>query len=207
MFPEEPLVVQMVYNTLNQALMGIHWQMLVRLHPLDTFERYQAMRTLPNIHFDVPGKNIRGVDDREFDFQQMTHLANTLCHSDVVINIASTITIEAAIFDTPIVNICFDARDDLPEERSVRRCYTFSHYKAIVESGGVKIARNVEELGRYVREYLIKPSLDKAGRRRIVQEQCGQLDGKAGQRIAQVILEIINAKDKRAGIHRQAPGG
>ena len=40
------------------------------------------------------------------------HLANTLKHSDVIVNVASTIAIEAAIMDTPVVNIAFDGHDE-----------------------------------------------------------------------------------------------
>ena len=33
------------------------------------------------------------------------HLGATLYHSDVIVNVASTIAIEAAVMDTPIVNL------------------------------------------------------------------------------------------------------
>ena len=40
--------------------------------------------------------------------ENQKHLGDTLYHADVVVNVASTITIEACIFDTPVVNINFD---------------------------------------------------------------------------------------------------
>ncbi len=40
-------------------------------------------------------------------------------HSDVVVQVASTIAIEAAIFDTPVVNMSFDG--ETPDDvRSLR---------------------------------------------------------------------------------------
>ena len=53
--------------------------------------------------------------------ENQKHLGDTLHHADVVVNVASTISIEACIFDTPVVNINFDGPDDSPYVRSARR--------------------------------------------------------------------------------------
>ena len=59
----------------------------------------------------------RSGDGMDVDFmaENTRHLADTLHHSDVVLNVASTIAIEASIFDTPSsISDSTDGRDRTP---------------------------------------------------------------------------------------------
>ena len=76
----------------------------------------------------------------------MTHLADLLRYSNVTLNAGSTLTIDSAIMDTPIVNIGFYGLAVEPAEQSVIRIYDFTHYANIVRSGGVRIARSADEM-------------------------------------------------------------
>ena len=116
------------------------------------------------------------------------HLANTMRHSDVVINVASTLAIEAAIFDTPVVNIAFDGETPSDWVRSARRYYRFTHYMNITRHGAVRIAESPEQLIGSVGSYLADPSLDREGRRRVVAEQCQFLDGRAAERVGSYVV-------------------
>src|SRR5690606_32252148 len=69
-----------------------------------------------------------------------THLARTMKYSDVVINIASTITIDAACFDTPVINIAYDMKQDEREYTgSVARYYNYTHYNHVVRVGAAAL--------------------------------------------------------------------
>jgi hypothetical protein len=57
-----------------------------------------------------------------------------------------------------------------------------------MKTGGVRIARNVDELIKFINMYLSNPKLDSEGRKRIVREQCYKVDGRVGERIAKYIL-------------------
>ncbi len=91
------------------------------------------------------------------------HLADTMRHSDVVVNVASTIAIEAAIFDTPVVNISFDGETPSEWARSARRYYRFTHYVNITRQDAVRVAETPEQLVEQVGRYLDDPSLDRDG--------------------------------------------
>jgi hypothetical protein len=124
--------------------------------------------------------------------EHQRHLADTMRHSDVVVNVASTITIEACVFDTPVVNIAFDGdHADLPYERSARRYYTFTHYVNITRHDAVRVSWNPRELVENVARYLADPALDAGGRRRVVDEQVQFLDGKSGERVARAVVEEL----------------
>ena len=107
-----------------------------------------------------------------------------------MINVASTITIESCLFDTPVVNIGFDANLDLDFNRSVKRHFQYSHYANIVESNGVKIAKSEEDLHMFINSYLNNSDLDSAGRNQIVDNQCYYLDGKSSERLLRYIIDF-----------------
>ena len=124
------------------------------------------------------------------------HLADTMHHSDVVLNVASTIAIEASIFDTPVVNIAFD-QDDAearPFLTSPLRYYSYTHYQQIVRAGAVRIARSAGEMIDLVNGYLADPSRDAEGRRRVVAEQCELTDGRSAERLAGFIVRELTGR-------------
>jgi CDP-glycerol glycerophosphotransferase (TagB/SpsB family) len=108
-------------------------------------------------------------------------------HSAVVVNVASTLAIEAAIFDTPVVNISFDGESQAEWVRSSRRYYRFTHYANITRHGAVRVAETPAQLVDAIARYLDDPSLDADGRRRVVEEQCQFLDGRAAERVASFV--------------------
>ena len=119
--------------------------------------------------------------------------ANTIAMTDVLKNVASTIAIEAAICDTPIVNIGFDGPEPRPLLDSAARYYRYDHYRPLVEAGAVRVASHPDELVSLVRNYLDQPELDRAGRARAVEEQCYRADGQSAVRVADFILRQVAA--------------
>ena len=170
-------------------------QLLVRLHPAYLSED-EAVKKIPNITLDRPGN---GNFDRnswradwEFSVNDTRRLANTLKWSDVVIHSGSTMSIDAVSFDLPIVNVGYDGNvQNEKYERSARRLLKKDHYRPIVESGGVTAVESTEELITAVNGYLRDRGLHRQGRERIIAEQIYKLDGKAGERIGNFIIECL----------------
>jgi CDP-glycerol glycerophosphotransferase (TagB/SpsB family) len=124
--------------------------------------------------------------------ESQQHLAETMRHSDVVVNVASTIAIEAAIFDTPVVNIAFDGERPSEWAKSARRYYRFTHYVNITRHDAVRVAESPEQLIAFIGAYLDDPSLDRQGRRRVVEEQCQFLDGRSAERSATFVSDELD---------------
>ncbi|GMV05462.1 MAG: hypothetical protein AMXMBFR53_17400 [Gemmatimonadota bacterium] len=186
----EPEVVARLEAALRAEL-GDAFQLLVRVHQLDKVERYDALRGRPGVVFDHAGRpSVGSYHDRDFDRAAFEHLADTLRHADVVVNAASSISIDAAAVGTPVVCVDFDAEAGTPYHRSVTRFYDFTHQKPIVASGGVVRARSPEEVVAAVRRYLADRALDAEGRARLVREQCHVLDGRAGRRVGEAVLAM-----------------
>lgn len=188
--PHEPELVARVAGELGRARPDV--QLLVRVHQLDDVERYTDLRERAGVALDQAGRApVGGYHDRDFDREQLERLADTLRHADVVVNAASSISIDAAAVGTPVVVVDFDARPGMPYERSVSRFYDFTHQRPVVASGGVSRAESVEDVVAGIVRYLDDPAADAEGRARLVREQCGVLDGGAGRRVGEAVLDAL----------------
>ena len=171
-------------------------QILVRLHPRDEFDAYREFEGAPHVIVEKPFREtVRVADGLAVDVmpEHQRHLADTLCHTDVALNVASTIAIEACIFDTPVVNIAFDGPGDTPLVRSAKRYYRFTHYVNLINRGGVRVAWSPAEMIQQVNAYLADPSLDAEGRRLVVADQCQFTDGRSAARAAACVVQELSA--------------
>ena len=184
-------------------------QVLVRLHPRDEVEAYRDFAGRPGVIIEKPFRDtVKVADGLAIDVmpENQKHLGDTLYHADVVVNVASTISLEACIFDTPVVNICFDGPEESPYVKSARRYYSFTHYVNITSRGAVRVATSPAELVDAVAAYLANPTLDAAGRRQVVLDQCQFTDGRSAERVANLVLAELGAVSTRAAAVRQAQG-
>lgn len=127
----------------------------------------------------------------ELGRQDIYHFANLMTHADVVVVGYSSITIDAAVFDRPVVNVAFDGPHDTPYDKSARRGYeVYSHYIALIKTGGAHVAWSEEEMVEWIGKYLNDPTLDREGRRKLREDFITFEDGKSAERIASAILEL-----------------
>jgi len=187
-----------VIRVLMRAIETGQWrhpaQLLVRLHPRDDLERYAAFRGTPRLIIEKPFRaTVRAGDGLAVDItaESQQHLADTLRHSDVIVTVASTIAIEASVFDTPVVDVSFDGETPSEFVRSARRYYRFTHYANITRQGAAPVAETPGQLIEHVGRYLSDPSLDREGRRRVVLDQCQYTDGRSSERVANAVVEEL----------------
>lgn len=197
LYPHHDHVLRVLIRAMETNAWREPAQVLVRLHPRDDRSYYAAFENTAGVLIEKPFREtVRAGDGMAVDFTSASqqHLADTLRHSDVIVNVASTLAIEGAIFDTPVVNISFDGDEPSPFERSARRYYRFTHYVNITRHNAVRVAQRPEELVAEIGEYLRDPARDREGRRQVVLEQCQFLDGRAAERSgAAVVAELAAA--------------
>lgn len=131
------LVIDQILSAIRSGTFGAPSQLLVRVHPRDDITKYDRFADQPDVIVEKPFRQTLVAEGSNVDpsLANRQHLANTLKHSDVIVNVASTIAIEAAAMDTPVVNIAFDGGDDRLFYDSARRYYEYTHYKPLVEAG------------------------------------------------------------------------
>jgi hypothetical protein len=196
LYPHHDHVLRVLARAMTERAWRHDTQVLVRLHPRDEVEPYAEFRDVPHVIIEKPFRaTVKAGDGLAVDItaENQQHLADTLRYSDVVVNVASTIAIEAAIFDTPVVNIAFDGETPSPWERSARRYYRFTHYVNITRHGAVRVAETPDGLIDEIGRYLADPARDRDGRRRVTLEQCQFLDGKSAERVAGFVAEELAA--------------
>lgn len=190
-YPHHAYIARLLYEAIQAGTLDA--QLLVRLHPQDGLELYEDVRKIEGVVLEYPYTPVVTSWGLQFDQTEADrqHLADTLFHSDVVVNLASTVTIEACILDRPVVNFNFDPEPNVPLPLSARRLFMFPHIKRIVEARATKIASNPGELVEFVARYLKDPSEEREARRRLVEQECHIPDGRAGERLGRLILECV----------------
>jgi hypothetical protein len=193
--PDEFDVCEMIWKACRDGRLTRPTQLLCRVHPLAFRfgqEFPERLRGLPDLLVDIPGRP--GVHlDRDTPLDDMKHLAATMWHSDVVMNTSSTICIDAAALDTPVVCACWDGYRTLPEDKGVRKYHKYTHFKKLLATGGVRVAHSIDDMVAHLNAYQADRSLDREGRARIIERQCMAIDGKTGERMAEYILRAARA--------------
>lgn len=200
-----------VYAPLGSAFSTSDWKMIDRLHALrdsgvwgdqvsilvrfqpNDFIDERELKKRPHLIYDYPGKRFsskRGVD-WDMDEGDLRHLKDTLCHMSLLVCYASSMSIDAAVFDKPIININFEIEQPLHASKASTQYFKTDHYRKALATGGIRLVNTEGELITAIAQYLADPSLDRMARARLVKEQCGFMDGQAGKRIADELLRDL----------------
>ena len=171
-----------------KALADIPAKVLVRL-PLVGKAEAGLRETPANAVFDDPGM-YPDFTQAHLTMEADRHLANCLNAADLVITWASTMIIDAAVFNKPIILLGFDA-SPRPYAESIIRYYDYEHNQPVLKAGAARLVKSPEELTNWVKKYLENPRMDEEGRKAVVGRYCGDLDGKAGERLGNFLLEKL----------------
>lgn len=202
-FPHNIEIVQILVECIEKGLFQFPCQVVVRLHPQvvddgiwgDKLSSYLDIeKKIPYVKCDIPRiKRWKTISPPER--LDSSHLGELLHYADVCLHPGSTLAIDAAIMDTPIIGIGFDGYQKKDYEDSIRRWYDFTYYSPITKSGGMRIAYDVNSLIEYINLYLNDRALDVARRKRIVDLECDKVDGRAAERIADLILKALKSHE------------
>jgi len=193
--PEDPQHVRILMELIRAGRVEGSPQVILRPSPADDGSRYkEVLASYPELAYSPPRwqkltfrRGTRSVPQIE----DMHLLANLTYHSDVNVNLASTMTLDFSINDTTVVNIGFDVRATPSGERSLcDHYYAWDHYRPVIALGAARLARSPEELAQSISNYLRDPSLDREGRRRLVQMQLGIPVGQSSSRLAERLKDL-----------------
>jgi hypothetical protein len=185
-------IIDLLYRLNGEERFGQDVAILVRFPPND-FVSQEEIKKRPHLLYDHPGVRFsatRGVD-WDMTTQELEYLANTLHHMSLLICYASSISVDAAMLDRPVINLIFQVRDNVSEVKSIKDFYPMAHYRGVLQSGGVRLVGSEEELITWVKTYLVDPARDREGRALLAKNQCEFLDGKSGERMGHFILKKL----------------
>lgn len=176
-------------------------QLLVRLHPnhfmqVDRFiaerERIRQMaRELPHVHVVEPVP--LGGELGYYSGEDMPEKSSMMAHSDVFTTVYSTMVVEAAVHNRPVISVCIDSQEGWPGKYTLPLSQiggwpTHSRFR---ESGAGKVAYNEQELQAALNFYLENPEANQKERSQFIQRECTFTDGSAGKHTADFLLSIL----------------
>lgn len=204
--PEEPYIVRALADAIDQGRLGPDVHLLVRCHPADDVSRYSDLESAGRVTI-FPRPTVRhssrlpGVHPLSTWLPPVAEtlvLSATLRHSEVCINTASTVTLDALACNKPVINIGFDGDSKRPYLHSVRRYYDQEHYRPIVESGAVPVVESMDELLLAIDKLLVSPADLKNRRRVLLESLCHRPEGGSVNLIARQIQRIASSCGKPA---------
>jgi hypothetical protein len=179
-------------------------QLLVRLHPSHFQDQPQifaeeraAIHALeqkyPHVHVVRPVA--LGGSLGYYGGEDMDEKSSMMAHSDVFVTVYSTMVVETAVHDTPIVACCIDVPGgwNTPGKfsLSLKAIGNWPTHKRFREAKAGRVATNESQLREALNAYLQNPQLDAAQRKAFIEQEITYTDGSAGKRTAEFILKTL----------------
>lgn len=181
-------------------------QLLIRLHPnhfqVGSLYEQEAnrirdlVRALPHVHLVEPVP--LGGELGYYSGEDMPEKSAMMAYSDVFLTVYSTMVVETAIHERPIISVCLDVPGgwNRPEKfsLSLAEIGEWPTHQRFRQAGAGKVVSDEVSLREAVNAYLLEPALDAEKRRKFVQDEVTFTDGSAGRRTGEFILSQIQAE-------------
>ncbi|MEO8592824.1 MAG: hypothetical protein ABI759_05855 [Candidatus Solibacter sp.] len=193
--PEDQEHVRVLMEAIRDGRIQGNPQVLVRPAPVDDGKRYDAVRRMfPELLFSQPNWSFTELNDWTRVIptaEDVQLLANITQYSDINVNLGSTMTLDFSLHDKPVVNVAFDVADPPLFGMPVYdHYYKYEHFRPVVEFKASRIARQASELPAHINAYLADPSLDREGRRRLVNLHVDVPPGQSAIRTVEAFEQI-----------------
>jgi hypothetical protein len=164
------------------------FQVLIKCHPFDSFPGYEALLGRYPVALRqsglAPGQAIEEWIPTPAEIEESR---DCLYFCSMDINIFSTVTIEAAWFDKPVIHIAYDPLPIAPGRIPCHEYYNWEHFRHIVEKDASIMVHSRDELMNAVRTYDADPTTKAAGRRRVVDEYIADGLGGGAKAVADAV--------------------
>jgi hypothetical protein len=176
---------------------------MVRMHPKDRQGRYEEVqRKFPEVPFTLAGLTLSSEDEWLPVRSDIDLLVNQLHHCDVVVNVASTMTLEGFAIDKPAINIGFTLGSTGSARYPMEDYYKSRHYSDIVDSGAARLVNDFDELFAAIDEILERGARDVAMQRQILRRKCLYVND-SSSRISDVLRRCVEERaPRRTGLQR-----
>ena len=162
--PKEDILVKEISKVLKQLDEDL--QLVVRIYAKDDNTAYFKLREedssicIPDHFWEINYLTPTMKDMRLYH--------SLVRHCSIGINVASTVSLELAILNKPIINIAFNPPGEDIYPNDYEKIYEFDHYKPIVDSGAVSVVRSKDELKQELIHYIENPNYKERERKNLV---------------------------------------
>lgn len=187
-------VIDLLGRWVEQGALGSAGITIIVRFPPNDFLKEGDTRPRAHIRYQVPGHRFSGTRGQDWDmnFEDLALLRDTIANASLIVTYYSSLSIDGAVFDKPVINIDFNAEADCIVERR-HPYYATTHYQKAASTGGIRLVRSAKELQEWIGRYLADPSRDREGRAKLVATQCGKVDGQSGKRAGEFLRSLLDA--------------
>ena len=128
-------------------------------------------------------------DSWDYSREQMDYFLNCIYHSVVVVNTASTLTLDAAALNRPVILIQFGGKENVSKYETIADLYTSDYYKEVLVYKAALTADSKASLRAAINRCLQDQNVLHAERERFKKYFCFAPDGQAGKRLFNLIYD------------------
>jgi hypothetical protein len=193
--PREPELVSHLIAAFAKHPGLRDYQWVVRFHPSDEYSRWGDLRRElgSKVRFCEPWGHAK---DGNLHWGQVeSHgiglLTNSIRHASCVISMGSTLALDCAVLDKPIVNVGFHPDRGSTEDVYYANAHRTFHYEPITRSQAAPVAAGMEELTAFFLDAVREPKARSAKRALLRDSICGPVDGHSADRIYSAIDRLL----------------
>ena len=186
-------------------------QLLIRLHPshfqdkpkIFADERAQVFeleKRYPNVHVVQPVA--LGGSLGYYGGEDMDEKSSMMAYSDVVVTVYSTMLVETAVHDTPMIAATIDTPGGWNKPNkfslSLKEIGNWPTHKRFRDAKAGRVAKDDNELRDALNLYLKDRFLDSKERRKFIEDEITFTDATSGKRTAKFILSVLEKINREA---------
>jgi CDP-glycerol glycerophosphotransferase (TagB/SpsB family) len=197
--------IEALAKLVSSDLLAEPSQLLIRLHPshfqdkpkIFADERAQVFeleKKYKNVHVVQPVA--LGGSLGYYGGEDMDEKSSMMAYSDVVVTVYSTMLVETAVHDTPMIAATIDVPGGWNKKNkfslSLKEIGNWPTHKRFREAKAGRVATNLTELKEALNLYLKDKTVDSAERRKFIENEITFTDASSGKKTAEYILKILN---------------
>ncbi len=191
-------IARLIAESISNGKLGVRSKLIIRVHPIMVADSKElsGLKQLaaehPHVELSIPNVFSPAMK-ADIPWEETEEVAILMRRADVLVNVFSTLQLEAAICDVPIINLQFEVGSAPPGHGPRRSYVSYPHLRPVIATGGTRIAWSEQQLIDHLKTYLENPELDSQGRRLMAGEFCGPVDGSNRKRCAQTLYDLVSS--------------
>ena len=163
-------------------------QLFLKCHPFDENPAYRELVGRYPVAVYRPAAGLTRAQENWIPSpEELTIARDSLAFCSLNINVFSTVTLEAAQMDKPVVHLAFDP---VPVSHRIptSEYYKFDHFSRVVDMGASSLVYSHDELVEAIARYLTDPTYKSAERRRVAQTFLGDTVGRSSASVCEQLV-------------------
>jgi len=189
----DPIHIEAIMNYIKKS--ANEFQLLVRTSPAENGKRFDETKNkFSSIKWNIPkwkltrNNHVESWSQRVPTSEDIIDLKSILKFSDVNANMCSTMSMDFMLFDKPVINTVFGNKEN--GLYNDQRFLNYDHYKYVINSNAVVIAKNEAALFTALDEAFNYPNKYKNERKQLLDYEIGKpLEG-TSKRMVEALKEI-----------------